>query len=398
MLKIKKKFHRIKKKYNAIIRKLQKFYTYCSYPISMIMIIIYILYAIDTYKLKKTVKQDLEFIHKTILENHPGPYNNQDLNFAYYANDAYIAAKKAIDKISRQKDHPVIIQKYIASFYDTNLQLLSNNSIYNRNNDKSFSVKKIFYDGVWITLPTFAPNKRQKNELESILDQISQYRKSRLIIFDIRDNTGGNSQWGIKILENLFCKQYVSECLSNMNRNIEVDWRASKDNVAYLSNLTTHIIEQFGQDSQQVSYIKTIEQGVKNAYENNQPFYTQSKKTEATFLFQSCNPVTAQIIVITSSQNTNACLDFIDDLKAINPKTILIGQKTSANTVYAELRTINLPSNIGKLQFPIKMYRNRVRGNKVAYVPDIAYPENIASEKERNAWLQETIQTRLESL
>jgi len=94
----------------------------------------------------------------------------------------------------------------------------------------------------------------------------------------------------------------------------------------------------------------------------------------------------------------SACLDFIDEIKAVDPKALLIGQTTHADTVYMEVRAVDVPSNIGKLQFPIKVYRNRVRGNNVAYVSDITYPENIASEKERNAWLQKTIQTRLESL
>lgn len=348
----------------------------------------------SSYKLKKTTQEDIEFIHKTIFENHPGPYNNQDPEFIHNMDIAYSIAKNAINLMKTSQDHLTIIKQYLASFHDTHVRLYPKkqepepSTVYEY---KHFSIKEIFPNCAWITLPTFAPDKEQQKELELIIDQISQYRRSNLIVFDVRDNTGGNSQWGTKILENLFGKYNVTECLYNMNKNVEVDWRASKDNTAYLSKLTTYIVNQFGQNSQEESYFKAIEEGVRNAYDKNQTFYTEHTKSQATSSCKMQNLVTAQIVVITSSQNVSACLDFIDEIKDVDPEAILIGQTTDADSVYMEVRTIDVPSCIGTLQFPIKMYRNRHRGHNVPYVPDIAYPENIISKEDKDQWLLETI-------
>lgn len=374
-----------------------KFIKFRSYGIIAIISLLFLgNHYYNSYKLKKSAQQDIDFILNTILENHPGPYNVQDPEFVKNMNNAYEHAKNLTSTIKSSNDHLNIIKQYLASFHDTHVRLYpkKRESItFKTNNDAlHFSIQEKSGHITWITLPTFAPNNEQQKELESVIDQISQYRTSKLIVFDVRNNSGGNSQWGTKILENLFGKEYVTECLYNINKNIEVNWRASKDNATYLSSLTAHIIDQFGKDSQETSYFKAIEQGVQNAYDKNQTFYTEHVEPQTTPQETTHNPVTAKIIVITSSRNVSSCLDFIDEIKAVNPKTILIGQTTDADTLYMEVRTIDLPSDIGKLQFPIKMYLNRHRGHNIPYIPNIAYPKNVILEEERDKWLLETIQ------
>ena len=351
-------------------------------------------YQFHIYNLKKSAQQDLDFIHQTILENHPGPHNVQDPNFTNNMNTAYLAAKNSIAMIRSSEQHQNIIKQYLASFHDTHVRMYPKSqepSSAKTSDWKHFLINQMPGDIVWITLPTFAPNKEQQKELEIIIDQISKYKNSKMIVFDVRNNTGGSSQWGTKILDNLFGKEYVAQKLYDMNKNIEVDWRASKDNAAYLSNLISYMKDQFGANSAEMSEFKAIEQGVQQAYKDHKIFYTEHTSVLTMPKVQPKNFVTAKIVVITASRCVSSCLDFIDEIKAVDPKAILIGETTDADSIYMEVRLIDFASGIGKLQFPIKMYRNRPRGHNVPYIPDIAYPANINSQEDKDQWLLQTI-------
>ncbi|ABE04457.1 hypothetical protein [Rickettsia bellii] len=95
------------------------------------------------------------------------------------------------------------------------------------------------------------------------------------------------------------------------------------------------------------------------------------------------NPVKAKIIVIIDEKNVSSTLDFIDELKIMTQNIILIGKTTKADRLYMELRTVELPSKLGIFSFPIKVYRNRNRGDNIPYIPDFEIdPKNTAKLKD----------------
>ncbi len=369
-----------------------KFYVY---GVSALIAVLFIGYQFHIYNLKKSVQKDIDFIHQKILQNHPGPYNDQDPDFVKNMNKAYLGAQNSIAAIRSLNQHKNIIKEYLATFHDTHVRMYSKVS---KKVDlpvigyKNFSSKKLADDIVWITLPTFAPSKEQQLELEAIIDQKPKYKTSNLIVFDVRNNTGGSSAWGTRIVQNLFGKEYVTQKLYEINKNIKIDWRASKDNTDYLTSLIDSIKNQYGLDSAEVLEFQIIQQGMQDAYKHHKSFYTEHGPVQKIEQIQSKNSVTAKIVVITSSNCVSACLDFIDEIKAMDPQAIIIGDVTDADSVYMEVRTLDLPSNIGTLQFPIKVYRNRPRGHNVPYIPDIAYPATINSAEAKDQWLLEMVQ------
>lgn len=366
---------------------MKKYYLY----LFGLLIVLFVVYQIRIHDLKKVAQYDIDFIHKKILENHPGPCNDQDPDFIKNMNLAYQESKNSIQSKSLFFDHTTVIKKYLYSFNDSHVRFYQEAketlSKKNLDNEQIFSIIEMPNNVAWITLPTFAPNAEQQHALEKIIAALPKYRTYKVIVFDVRSNTGGSSHWGTRILETLFTKDYALMCIYEMNKNIKINWRASAENVSYLTNLTQHIINQFGENSQEALEFKSIEQGVKEAYQQNKCFYTEQPTNALTMPIKSNNPVLAKIVIITSSRCVSACLDFIDEVKAVDARAILIGQTTDADSVYMELRQVNLPSGIGKLQFPIKVYRNRPRGNNVPYVPDILYPKNISLQQELDQWL-----------
>ncbi len=78
------------------------------------------------------------------------------------------------------------------------------------------------------------------------------------------------------------------------------------------------------------------------------------------------------MFVIVPPQCASACLDALDKFKLFE-NTTLFGAPSSADSMYMEVRLADLPSGLGKVIVPNKVYVNRARGAGAYYKPDIAY-------------------------
>ena len=79
-----------------------------------------------------------------------------------------------------------------------------------------------------------------------------------------------------------------------------------------------------------------------------------------------------QVLVIVLPQCASACLDAIDVFKQFT-NTQLFGAPSSADSLYMDVRLADLPSGLGKVIVPNKVYVNRARWKGDYYKPDIAY-------------------------
>jgi hypothetical protein len=82
-----------------------------------------------------------------------------------------------------------------------------------------------------------------------------------------------------------------------------------------------------------------------------------------------------KIAIVTDDNCASACLDFVDRVKQV-PHSVQLGQTTSSDTVYIDIGSVPLPSG-NHMILPLKVWRNRVRGNGEAYVPDIPLKVNM---------------------
>ncbi|ABE04456.1 S41 family peptidase [Rickettsia bellii] len=64
-------------------------------------------------------------------------------------------------------------------------------------NFKPFQIKYFLKNIVWIDLPNFDLTESQQQEFNSLLAVIKNFRKKNIIVFDLRGNQGGNSDYGI---------------------------------------------------------------------------------------------------------------------------------------------------------------------------------------------------------
>ena len=102
----------------------------------------------------------------------------------------------------------------------------------------------------------------------------------------------------------------------------------------------------------------------------------------------SKNMCFAKIVVLIDRFCFSACLDFLDQLKSLDCKLTFVGQTTNADTIYMDVRRVELPSKLGELQFPMKVFRNRPRGNNEPYQPDIVYEGDFNDTQKVKQWLR----------
>ena len=99
------------------------------------------------------------------------------------------------------------------------------------------------------------------------------------------------------------------------------------------------------------------------------------------------DPVTGEVYLLTDWSCGSACLDFVDIMRRL-PGVRHIGLPTAADSVYLELgMDADLPSGLAVFAYPLKVYRNRARGNNEWYEPEIKWPGGRMTDEAVVQWI-----------
>tara|TARA_Y100000588_G_C14276792_1_gene934729 strand:+ start:92 stop:1144 length:1053 start_codon:yes stop_codon:yes gene_type:complete len=334
--------------------------------------------------------KDLDFIYQQLRDNHPAFYNDQDAEFRIVLQQGYDEARVKVSELYWWQNHITLLQEYMKSFHDTHLRIYTQDlsaTVYTNKDDRKIYIEYLQEDSALIYIPTFMPNEEQEKQFENMIQEVSQLKSMKKIIFDLRGNSGGNSYLGTQLLKSLFGNDYVEQQLYELYKDESVWWRASKDNYSYLYEL----IEKFSKNKELhkdvLVWLTGVAQGVKQSLQEGEMFFVEKETNYKKSLHKIPSPIQAKIIVVIDRSNVSAALDFITELKVLSNDIIFIGHKTDADTIYMEVRTVFLPSKYGILQFPIKMYHNRPRLHNQNYNPDII----CESKNINDAWILDTV-------
>ena len=308
--------------------------------------------------------EDLDFMREQIIENHPGMYNHEDPLFKDELEKAYVKARSNIANTSGSNQKKLILSTFAKTFNDAHLWVSWKDAAQNtpcKSQSQNFTIKHVNPKIVWITLPTFDIKSDQQKDFEHILQKLANFKSKDTIVFDLRGNQGGNSEYGDQIVDHLFGEAYANQRRQIVKRNVSVDWRASPGNLKHMHELHARY---------KSDWIKRVANRIEDSIAKNEPYYHATSTDESKNLPQISHNVTANIIIITEPLNVSAALCFIDSIKMMEHSITLIGKTTKADRLYMEVRTVDLPSGMGTFSYPIKVFRNRPRGDNVPYVPD----------------------------
>jgi hypothetical protein len=233
-----------------------------------------------------------------------------------------------------------------------------------------------FENGVlWIRAQNFMLSPAQVKELDVMLKEIAALQGVRTIVFDARGNGGGDSSVGNQIL--MAATGGIEFDRAGLDRLPQTypQWRVSDVALEAADRYVDMMTQRYGADSDRVRDMARLREQFRAAKEAgrawvDQPGGPRVTRAEIARRHPRLKRFDGTVAVIADATCASACLDFVDQVRLL-PNSIQLGQTTSSDTVYLESAgRVTLPSG-NHLAMPLKVWRNRVRGDSEALVPDV---------------------------
>ena len=233
-------------------------------------------------------------------------------------------------------------------------------------------------DGVlWIHAANFnlQPGTSDIDELNAMLKAMPALRDVRQIVFDVRGNGGGDSSVGERIFEAATGGlEFDTDGIDKLP-HMYAQWRVSDVLESNISYYVGQRAQLYGEHSEKVAWLSEFLAKIKAAKAAGEPWVVQDGGTDITRAeverrHGKLRHFDGAVALLTDYRCASACLDFADVVRRV-PGSVHLGQTTSADTVYLEAGSTLLPSG-NRLLMPMKVWRNRARGNNQPLVPDIA--------------------------
>lgn len=244
---------------------------------------------------------------------------------------------------------------------------------------------------MWFSIPSFDgnPDGDAGKSLRSLLDYLranaDAVRSAPAIVLDLRGNGGGSSDWSYQIAKELWGEGTLD---AHPEAPMTVSWRASKDNLAAIrANYEDR--SKGGHLTPEVSaWFKDTIAGLERSVAEHKSLWvippgpgSADGKPADKPRHEVANPV----YVLTDASCMSACLDAVDLWTRLG--AIPIGHETGADTLYMEVRQLKLPTGIGAVSLPMKVYSGRARGSNQPVFPRYRFDGDIADTAALERWV-----------
>lgn len=256
---------------------------------------------------------------------------------------------------------------------------------------KSVSKSRRLQDGTrWFAIPSFNgdPDSDAGKSLRGLLANLdsnaAEIRSAPAIVLDLRGNGGGSSDWSYQIATRLWGKGAIE---AHPEPPMTVSWRASPGNLDSIRNSYAERSKGGHMSAEMASWYADTIAGLQKAIAERKPLWVI--KPETTIESGSPNDpvysIAGPVYVLTDSACMSACLDAVDLWTRLG--AIPVGRETDADTLYMEVRSIPLPSGVGAISVPMKVYSGRVRGSNEPVVPRHRFNGDITDTAALERWI-----------
>ncbi len=257
---------------------------------------------------------------------------------------------------------------------------------------KVSSITQVGPKSWWVHLPNFQPDMAAEAELKKIIADMPALRSAETVVFDLRGNNGGNSQWGDDVLAGLYGKAFMDHRRALQDSQGYTEWRVSAANLKHINEITANQARQFGAESEVARIFRGLATRMRAGLRTGQPFVRQSEGA-APVVAVTAPPAlsSARAILVTDSNCASSCLNGADAVLSL-PGARHLGHTTGADTVFMDVRKVDLPSGLGVLVFGQKVDRLGLRGNNKPWVPSLQYDGQIGDTDKLRAWVLKNAQ------
>lgn len=244
-----------------------------------------------------------------------------------------------------------------------------------------FSIHHFGKQNVWIKIPSFQESYR--HHLQVIKDSVSQYRNTKVLVFDLRGNLGGNVDFGQDILKALYGKDFLQSIGKSLplNQMWHAKLRLSKDNIDYYQQLS-----ETSKDQGDLALAKDILSRAKAAMVKHEKEISYQHQVQQAKPQGVKDPVKARVYIITDEACRGACWQFVRELQAI-PGTILIGKPTGIFNGDFMPQTQALKIGIVSIRYPIAQQEQPADHLGAPFLPAFRYHGFIGDTVALKQWV-----------
>lgn len=253
-----------------------------------------------------------------------------------------------------------------------------------------FGLTRLDDGGVWISTPSFDgdPEGDAYRPLTALIERMqteqADLRAAPYLVLDVRGNGGGSSHWSRHMARVLWGEDWMADHALPPIESI--DWRASEGNLAAVQDYLDQWVAA-NEDEERINWAREIVDGMTAARAAGDPYWRDMSTPRAPRdAPPAAQQVAGRVYVLTDSVCASACLDAVDLWKAMG--AVQIGRETSADTVYMDVRSADLPSGLTRLVLPMKVWRGRARGNNEPQRPAHLFDGDMADDAALRAWVQ----------
>jgi hypothetical protein len=204
------------------------------------------------------------------------------------------------------------------------------------------------------------------------------------IVLDLRGNNGGSSDWSRQIAAVLWGEAAVRGAEGHSEA---VEWRVSPATIRAIGEYRDQFAAAPNASPDAKQWAQRTYDGLTGAAAKHQPLWRETDEPEATIPAkeQTVAPLAGPVFIVTDWGCGSACLDAVDLWRALG--AIQVGQETSADTLYMDVRDTVLPSGMTRAVVPMKVYRGRKRGANQPWMPVHAYGGDLRDTAALQRWV-----------
>ncbi len=203
------------------------------------------------------------------------------------------------------------------------------------------------------------------------------------IVLDLRGNGGGSSDWSQQIAAILWGRAAIDALPSNSQG---VDWRASAGNIATLEGYRAAWRDAPDVSRESKLWADRVAAGMTAARARDDALWREVDTEDVSAAAKQTAPkLKGSVYVLTDWGCGSACLDAVDLWTGLGG--IHVGQETSADSLYMDVRQVALPGGFARAVIPMKVYRGRRRGSNVPAKPVRPYTNDMRDTAALERWI-----------
>lgn len=246
-----------------------------------------------------------------------------------------------------------------------------------------------FDGGTWIALEGLG--SKAPAVLDAVRERLSDIRKSKLVVIDMRGNGGGNSEYGHRLAQMLLGVSYVSAVTDDPTVDCPDVWRVSPGNLETLVKYKAQFASTLGPDfvRELDKDISNMKEALKRGQSLSGPATCKTGAKVARSTERPPWPAPFKLVLLTDSACFSSCLLVTGELRRLG--AVHVGQATDAATRYMEVREVELPSGLGFFSTLQKAALNTPM-RLGPFEPEYLYDGDVADTGAVKKWVKATLE------